>query len=186
MLIRLFAVLILLPTWASVAEAAPASWNVQESSSVGFIARQAGAPVEGIFETFEADIHFDPDDLENSMARVVIHIDSINSQSSERDSTIQSNGLFDVATWPTAVFVAKSFVLGEADGEYNAIGTLTMRDVTRDVSMPFQLSFDGDRAHAAGALEILRLDYGIGQGMWTDTSVVANEVTITIDIEATR
>ena len=42
--------------------AAPPQWTVLDGSTVGFVAYQAGAPVEGVFETFEAQIHFDPDD----------------------------------------------------------------------------------------------------------------------------
>ena len=34
--------------------------------------------------------------------------------------------------------------------------------------------------------KIKRLDYGIGQGLWTDTSVVGNEVLIRINITAWR
>jgi hypothetical protein len=37
-----------------------------------------------------------------------------------------------------------------------------------------------------GALDILRIDYGVGKGPWRDTSMVANEVTIEIDLTATR
>ena len=34
-------------------------WTLEPGSKVGFIARQAGAPVEGVFETFTAEIRFD-------------------------------------------------------------------------------------------------------------------------------
>ncbi len=180
------AITLLIAVWALPTVAASPVWTVQAGSSVGFTALQAGAPVSGVFEVFDADIRFDSDDPAASTARVTIDIASVNSQSSDRDSTIRSSFLFDVATWPTAVFEATTFESGASAGQYVAVGTLTMRDVTQAVSMPFQLSFEGDSAHAEGALEILRLDYGVGQGMWTDTSVVANEVTITIDIQATR
>ena len=168
------------------AYATPPQWNVLDGSWVGFTAMQVGAPVEGEFEIFEADIEFDPDDPVASTAKVVIDINSVNSHSTERDSAIRSAGLFDVETWPEAVFEATSFRSGNVDGQYIAIGTLTIRGVTRGVEMAFYLSVDGQVAHAQGSLDILRLDYGVGQGMWADTSVVANEVTITIDIRATR
>ena len=185
-MMRLTVVFFIVALFVPSVAAAPPQWIVLESSRVGFVASQAGAPVEGIFEAFDADVRFDLDDPESSTAKVVIDIASVNSQSSDRDATIRSASLFDVATWPTAIFEATSFAPGDVAGEFLANGTLTMRDVTKDVVLVFTLSFEGNTAHAAGALDIMRLDYGIGQGMWADTSVVANEVSITIDIHATR
>ena len=175
------------PAWAE----AP-SWTVQDSSRVGFIATQGGAPVEGVFETFEAEIRFDPQALDQSRVTVTIDIASVNSESKDRDDTIRSASLFDVATWPNARFEAEGFTQN-GDGGYEAAGRLTMRDVTKAVVLPFTLEVTPDsdrpgqlRAAAKGKLTVQRLDYGIGQGLWTDTSVVGNEVVIFIDIQATR
>ena len=68
---------------------------------------------------------------------------------------------------------------------------MTLRDVTREVMLPFTLEFEkgqGGRikARAKGELQILRLDYGVGQGIWQDVSVVFDEVAISIDILASR
>ena len=170
---------------------APA-WTIEDGSAVGFVASQGGGPVEGRFENFEAEISFDPDAPEAGRVSVEIDIASVNSESQERDDTIRSASLFDVATWPTARFAADRFSNGEGGG-FEAQGTLTMRDVTREVVLPFTLEvidhpdLEGElRARAVGEIEVLRLDYGVGQGMWQDTSVVANEVVIKIDIVARR
>ncbi len=167
-------------------------WTVQDGSRVGFIATQGGAPVEGVFETFEAEIRFDPEALDQSRVAVTIDIASVNSESKDRDDTIRSASLFDVATWPQARFEAEGFTRKD-DGGYEAAGRLTMRDVTKDVVLPFTLEIAPDpeqadrlRAAAKGELKVQRLDYGVGQGLWTDTSVVGNEVVIFIDIQATR
>jgi len=187
-LISLCALLLL---GAGTAAAAP-GWTVEEDSNVGFVARQAGADVEGRFETFAAEIVFDPAQLDGSRVAVEIDIDSVNSESSDRDQTIRSEALFDVATWPTARFEAERFEQ-TGDNLYAAHGQLTMRDVTREVVLPFELTItdhpseaDTLQARAAGELTVLRLDYGVGQGLWQDTSVVANEVVIRIEIIARR
>lgn len=174
------------------APAEASDWAVQDGSRVGFIATQGGAPVEGVFETFEAEIRFDPEALDRSRVAVTIDIASVNSDSKDRDDTIRSASLFDVATWPRARFEAEGFKRNGASG-YEAAGRLTMRDVTKDVVLPFTLEIAPDpdqpgqlRAVAKGELKVQRLDYGVGQGLWTDTSVVGNEVVIFIDIRATR
>ncbi len=52
--------------------------------------------------------------------------------------------------------------------------------------LPFNLEIEGNEADAEGTLVIKRTDFGVGQGQWSDTSQVGDEVTIRIDIDATR
>ncbi len=174
------------------AAAQPPAWTVEVGSRVGYIAKQSGAEVDGVFEVFDAEIAFAPEDLAASRVAVTIEIASVNSQSRERDDAIKGKGLFNALTWPTARFEAVDFAHRGGD-LFEARGRLTLRDQTRDVVLPFTLAIapHPERngallAQAKGELEISRLDYGVGQGMWQDTSVVADEVRIFIDIRATR
>ena len=164
-------------------------WTVEEDSRVGFVATQSGAPVEGVFEAFTAEIAFDPDNLAASRVAVVIDVASVNSESKDRDDTIRSAALFDVAQWPEARFAAEGFTALGGD-RFEAAGELTMRDATLPVVLPFTLTITEEagvqRARASGELEVSRIDYGIGQGLWADTSVVGEAVVIRIDITASR
>lgn len=177
---------------AGAANAQAPAWTVEDGSRVGFIAKQASAEVQGFFEAFTAEIAFAPDDLAGSRVAVTIETASVNSESKDRDDLIKAPDLFNVATWPTARFEAANFVDKGGDA-YEASGTLTLRDQTRDVVLPFTLTIAPHpekagalQAEAKGELAILRLDYGVGQGLWQDTSQVANEVRIFIDLRATR
>ena len=192
----LLVVAALMLPWVSapaIADDAPA-WEVDPSTSrVGFVARQAGSPVPGRFEQFSAAIRFDPDALDAGAIRVEIVIASVTTENAERDDAIRSKDLFDIAAWPTALFEAREFSRTGEDGGDVAHGQLTLRDVTRAVDLPFILTIvphpetpDFLLARVVGALEILRIDYGVGQGLWRDTSMVGNEVTIEIDLTATR
>ena len=187
-IILLAAVLLLTAPLATFAEAP--TWTVDaDNSSVAFIADQSGSPVEGRFESFQADIKFDPGNLASSSVSVRILVSSVDSGNSDRDATIRSKDLFDVDTWPEALFEAASFEPDD-NGGYLARGRLTMRDVTKDIALPFDLTIDqnGDTetAQAIGEITVSRLAYGVGQGQWQDTSIVADEVTIRIDIRASR
>lgn len=167
-------------------------WTVGEESALGFIALQQGSEVKGSFETFAAEIQFDPDDLANSRLDVDIDATSITTGHSDRDKTLNSPSFFDTATWPKAAFKSES-ITSTGDGRYEATGSLKIRDVTKDVVLPFTLEIEEDPsdpnnrlAHAQGELPIMRLDYGVGQGDWASTGTVANEVVITIDIKASK
>ena len=56
--------------------------------------------------------------------------------------------------------------------------------MTRDVLLPFSFTpaADGHHATLAGATTIRRLDFGVGQGEWTDTTWVGNEVKIRFEL----
>jgi len=144
--------------------------------------------VLGNFDAFDAEIVFDPDDLDNSR----IGVDIVTTGHSDRDKTLNSPSFFDTATWPAAAFKSET-ITATGEGRYDAAGTLTIRDVTKDVVLSFTLDIQADpdeppreRAEAKGELPILRLDFGVGQGDWTSTTTVADEVVITIDIKASK
>jgi polyisoprenoid-binding protein YceI len=176
---------------AALALAAPASaaetWTIENGSAIRFTAYQEGAPVDGGFDRFSGEIVFDPDDLAASRVRVEIDTASVATGHKDRDATLRSSALFDVETWPSAVFVSDR-LLHRGGDRYEVQGQLTIRDVTRDVVLPFELTIDPDggrqRAHASGELTISRLDYGIGQGEWASTRTVGEEVVIRIEIAA--
>lgn len=168
------------------------AWLVGEGSALGFLARQQGSPVPGKFERFDARIVFDPEDLDASEISVGIDVTSISTGHSDRDKTLNSASFFDTEKWPSASFKTKS-ITEAGEGRYEAVADLTMRDVTKEVTLPFTLTIEDDPndparevAEAKGELPILRLDYGIGQGDWASTTSVADEVVITVDIKASR
>jgi polyisoprenoid-binding protein YceI len=161
-------------------------WSVvADDSAVAFTGTQLGADFTGTFEDFTATIAFSPDDLANSSVTVLIDIASANTENADRDSQIVSPDWFDAAQWPTAKFETKSFI-AVADDKYEAVADLTIRDVTREVVLPFDLTIDGNTAKAVGSVTIKRTDFGVGQGQWADTSQVGDDVTITVTINATK
>ena len=184
-----------LATLLAVAPAAAAAleWAVDhEDSRLRFVTSQSGAPVTGRFERFTAAIRFSREALADSRVEIVIDMASVTTGSDDRDETIRSASLFHVETYPQARFVADRF---ERRGEesYIARGELTIRDTTRPVELPFRLTVRPQPdnsgvlvARARGEITIKRLDYGVGQGQWRDTSMVPNEVTIRFELRATR
>ena len=161
-------------------------WQVNaDDSSIEFTGTQLGAEFDGKFKTFTAEIAFAPDDLAGSKVRVLIDIASADTGNADRDSQIISADWYDAGQWPTAKFETKSFV-EVAPGKYEAIADLTIRDVTQEVVLPFDLEISDRKAEVEGRLTIKRTDFGVGQGQWSDTSQVGDAVTIKIDIDASR
>ena len=156
-----------------------------KQSDLTFIATQAGAPFEGKFEKFTADIRFDPNDLAKSRLEVKIDPASINSRDSERDDILKGPDLFAVEQYPAATFVAEQF---EHRGgvKFAATGALTLRGVTRKVPIEFSFETNATGAWLKGTGKLKRLDFGVGQGEWKDTEGVANEVQVRYSLLLTK
>jgi polyisoprenoid-binding protein YceI len=157
---------------------AATQWSMQpKQSKLTFTGTQAGAPFTATFDKFTADIKFDPQDLPGSRFDVTIDLASVNSGDGERDDTIKSPDLFGVKQWPTGHYVADKFT-DKGAGKFAATGKLTLRNVTRDVPIEFTFSDGKDGAWLKGSASLKRLDFGVGQGEWKDTSSVANDVKV--------
>ena len=74
----------------------------------------------------------------------------------------------------------------KSGNDYVATGTLTIRGVTKPVTLPFALAISGKTAHMTGTAQVTRLDYNIGEGEWAGDKPVSHEVTVTVDLTATR
>jgi polyisoprenoid-binding protein YceI len=162
----------------SVAAAAtPAAYRADAAQShLGFIGVQAGAEFKANFRQFAATVQFAPDSLATAAIDVTIDLGSVDSQDKDRDTTIRGPDIFDTAHWPTARYVTRSFAK-TATG-FSAVGSLTLRGVTKDVPIEFQWIAAGAGAKLVGTAKLRRLDFGAGQGDWKSTQWIADEVKI--------
>ncbi len=163
-----------------------ASWKVDPAKSVlGFAGAQSGTPFQGRFTKWQADIDFDPANPAAGHAHVTIDMASATTGDAQKDQSLPQSDWFNVAGFPQAVFDATGF-RSKGGNAYEAVGSLSIRGVKKDVVLPFTFEGQGDQGHATGRLDILRNDYGVGQGEWSSGEIVALAVAITLDLHATR
>ncbi len=148
-----------------------------QQSSLAFVSKQMGVPVEGEFKKFDASLAIDPTKPEAGAARIDIDVNSIDVGSQDAYTEVIGSSWFDTAKYPKASFVA-SKVTRLAAGRYEVAGKMTIRNATRDIKAPFTMEQKNDTLVIDGTFPINRLDYGIGSGIWGDTDTVANEVQI--------
>ena len=153
------------------------------ASYVGDLARaigQAGAEFKGTFRKFTAAVDFAPDALASAHFDVQIDLNSIDSKDNDRDKTIRGPDIFDVAHFPTAHYVTRSFTK-TATG-YTAMGALTLHGVTKDVPINFQFVAAPATAKLEGTASLKRLDFGVGQGDWKSTEWIADAVKVSFSL----
>ena len=188
---RLSRTVLMSSCWASIAlsaaanaAGAPTSYASDAAPSrLEFAGTQAGAQFKAVFHKFTAAVDFAPDTLAASSFDVLIDLNSVDSQDNDRDSTIRGPDLFDVAHWPTAHYVTRSFTK-TATG-FSATGALTLRGVTKDVPIDFQFTASAAGAKLDGTANLKRLDFGVGQGDWKSTEGVKDEVKINFSLVLT-
>lgn len=170
--------------------AAPASAQaaaqqlVPAQSSVQFIAKQMGVPMQGYFKKFSAQLRFDPSRPEVGAITFTVETGSATIGDPATDKNMLSADWFNVAKFPQAKFVSES-IKPLGSGRYQVTGTLTIRDQTERVSLPVQFTQSGAVTTATGALEVKRLDFQVGGGDWSDTNLVADEVTVKFSLALT-
>jgi polyisoprenoid-binding protein YceI len=174
------------PAAAATPAAGATTYAMDPAKSwLGFTAKQSGGDVDARFEKFAAQIAFSDTNLAASRFDVQVTTESVNSQDSDRDTVLRDKDLFDSKKYPTAHFVTSAFAR-KATGQYETTGKLTIRDVTREIHLPFtfQTAQEGGKpvAWLKGGVAVNRLDYGVGQGDWKDTSVVGNEVRVRFEL----
>lgn len=166
---------------ASVALAEVSSdWQVTEGD-IAITVTQFGSPVTGAFDDWTAAITFDPEaeeilgDVTTTIAIGSLQLGSVTAQAMGAD-------FFNVDTFPTAAFEAN--ITADTAG-YLASGTLTIKDISVPVTLPFTLVIDGDTAQMAGVLALDRRDFQVGQSI-DDESNLGFGVEVGITLTATR
>jgi len=173
------------PAPAAASATGPVKWAVQRGSTVGFATAWSGDAIQGRFDRWTADILFSPDALEASKVSVSIDLASVKTGDDQRDASLPSGDFFNVAEHPKATFTATRFEK-TGEGRFVARGTLTLRGVSKPLSLPFRLKIDGDTATVTGVTSLDRLAYGVGQGEWQNTETIPAKVSVNISLKARR
>ena len=163
----------------------PIAWKVSRGSSLTFATAWSGEAIEGRFDRWTADIQFNPDALDRSRVSVSIDMASAVSGDEQRDASLPSADWFDTAAHPKARFTATRFEK-TGDGRYVARGQLSLRGVSRPLTLPFRLKIVGDRAEVSGVTTLDRTTFGVGQGEWASTDQIPAKVTLRIALKAQR
>ena len=166
--------------------APPPAWTVDKTaSSVRFTSSMAGEAFSGVFRRWDADIRFDPANLAGSSVTATIDVASVTTDNPDRDQALPTATFLDAPAFPRATFVAHGFTAA-APGRFQTQGVLTLRGVSKPLSLPFTLAIQGPQAKMTSQVAINRLAFGVGQGEWAAVSTIPASVTVSIALTARR
>jgi cytochrome b561/polyisoprenoid-binding protein YceI len=157
-------------------------WTV-ENGTLAIEVVQMGSAITGTFSDWRAKIDFEEPASPGPAGRVEVAIAIPSLTLGSVTDQAMGSDYFDAETYPQAMFEAEIIQIEGA--QYEAQGTLTIRDQTVATTLPFTLDLDGDTATVSGRTEVNRLDFNIGTGT-QDEGTLAFGVDITVDLVATR
>lgn len=146
-------------------------------SEIVFVSKQMGVPVEGRFKKFDAQVSFDPARPQVSKIAFTVDTGSASLGVPESDAELPKALWFNVAKFPQATFQSTS-VKGLGAGKFEVAGKLVIKGNSHDVVVPVSMTQAGGTTTATGSFTIKRLVFKIGEGEWSDTSMVADDVQV--------
>jgi polyisoprenoid-binding protein YceI len=154
-------------------------WEIV-SVEITFEIRNAGLPVRGSFTNVGAAVCFDPTDPGTGRFSGWLGPASIETGIAMRDGHLAKRSYFDVARYPRIEM--RSVRVNGAGDEFTGRFILRIRDVEREVEVPFSFDVAGETAVVDGSLVIDRLDYGIG----SKSLILSDSVIVRVALKLAR
>ena len=179
---------------AAAATAAPVAYKIDRGhSEVGFKVRHFFSKTPGRFSDFSGVIMLDEKNPAASSVDVTIQTTSIQTNNERRDNHLRSDDFFNAEKFPVITFKSTKITTVEGN-KYKVDGNLTIRDVTKPVTLDAELvgmgalGAMGSRAGFQATTSINRKDYGV---LWNKTldnggTMLDDIVYINLDVEAIK
>lgn len=172
------------------------SWQLDPAHShVEFAVRHLMiSTVKGSFGDVRGTVWVDESDGKAVLVDITIQVGSIDTRQEQRDAHLRSPDFFDATRFPTIAFRSRRVEGSHRDAEFRLVGDLTIRGVTREVTLDVSAEgrlhdpWGAERAGFSAQGKIDRTDFGLtwNQALETGGVVVSNEVKITAEVELIR
>jgi polyisoprenoid-binding protein YceI len=167
---KMLVILLFIFTVETVPSSAPRS-----SWSIDFTINNAGFDVKGTMKIMHAEIQFHPNHLDKSSMKVIVDPSSVETGIAIRDKHLQRSDYFDVAHHPEILIQSLYFKKIDKH-KYTGEFAITIKSITRHVSIPFIVERIGDDFQYQGSFTINRLDFQLGEESLTLSNSVKIDV----------
>lgn len=176
-------------TFSAQPQAAPSAHSAQDSEwkvtqgQINLTIKQFGNEISGSFQDWSADIRFDPNIPAGKAGRATITIDVTSLSLAALHDQAMGPDFFDSARFTTAI---TELDLTRVPDGLEASGSLTLKGITVPVRFFAYLDMAApNMATAKADFSLDRTAFGIGANV-TDQSTLANDVAISVEIQATK
>ena len=147
--------------------------------------------VTGFFKSFEGSMETEGDGFDDAKINFAIDIDSIDTNQSQRDGHLKSPEFFDAEKYPQITFTSTSFKSAGEEDEYKLTGDLTVKGVTKSVTLDAEFGGSADdfygntKAGFEVTGKINRKEFGLTWDGVTEAGsvVVGEDIKLSINIQ---
>lgn len=151
------------------------------TAGVSFKMKMLGTSVTGNFKGFVGTLKFDLNDLTNSSLVGTVDATTIDTDNSLRDRHLKGKeDFFNVAKYPKLKM--KTTKIEKEGSNYIGYFDLTIKEITKNVKIPFIFKQEGDKATFQGSTIINRHDWAVGG----ETFGMGDKVTFTITVNSVK
>lgn len=165
-------------------------WKIDSShSGIQFKVKHLGiSNVTGTFKLFEGDVINETDDFDNAKVHCVINAESLDTNNTQRDKDLKSEGFFDTQKFPEIEFDGQ---LKKKDNNYQLEGKLAIRQIVNPILMEAEFTgtgkgrFNDTRAGFEVTGKINRKDFGLSWNILTQAGgfIIGEEIKLYFDIQ---
>jgi polyisoprenoid-binding protein YceI len=163
------------------ATAKPVTFDLADKkgvNSITFAMDSLLEPIYGNAAGITGKVSFDPDAPEKTSGQVVLQTASLHVANKLMKEHIHGDGWMNVAVFPSVTFNLKKLSNVKKDGDTftgNAVGTMTILKITREITAPVTISFlkgrlaernrvEGDLLVVRSKFQVKRGEFGINPG----------------------
>jgi polyisoprenoid-binding protein YceI len=153
---------------------------VQENPTVPAIRFEivnAGITVDGHFEKSTHSIRFDPKQLSTSTLEGKATVATLRTGIALRDRHLLGRQYFRADAYPEITMRAKR-IINQGKDTYRGVFDITIKDIVKEVEVPFRIEKQGQRTHYKARFTLNRLDFGLGE----KSLILADEVTVIVNV----
>jgi polyisoprenoid-binding protein YceI len=171
------------------------NWNIDAThSGINFsIRHMVVSKVRGRFARYTGTVDLDDADLTRSFVEATIDASSIDTGTLQRDDHLRSPDFFDVEKYPELRF--RSTRIEKVSGDrYRVVGDLTIRDVTREVSLDVEYGgratdpWGNERIGFLASMSLDRKDFGLQWNQLLEAGgvLVGDRVEVELEVQAVK
>ena len=198
MITKTYATTLLIAGLQAAALAAPLTFDFKDPKGVNNATFKLDAPLEAINGSADGvtgSVTFDPADPGATQGKIVIAAASLQVPNTMMKQHLHSAMWMDVQKYAEIIFAAKALKNVKTTGNQTtaeAVGSLTMRGITKEITVPVTLTYQADKLglrvpNLKGDLLVVRanfvvnrLDFGINPSAPEDK--VANDIHLSVSI----
>jgi polyisoprenoid-binding protein YceI len=163
--------------------------------ATGMLSSLGHSPTFAILD-FDGDLDFSPEALSATSLRIHVRADSlevmddIKSKDRQEIESTMNQRVLETAKYPEIEFASTGVAvnqLGEGRYQANLNGSLTLRGISKPVTIPTQVTLMGDMLRAGGEFPLLQSNFGIAPvSVAGGTLKLKDEIKFVFDIVARR